>query len=388
MAPGNGIADNGAVEEAIGIAAKRRHIFDMNALALRHGSVISAAMFGALASAGVLPFPRESYIEVIRHGGKGVDASIRTFDAAFQETQHPTAPIEAETETPTGAPTPARPRDSRLDALVSRLQRELPAQAHAMAHAGLAKVVDFQDVAYGAEYLDTLIQLHEIDRNHGGGDHDHRFTVTAAKYLANAMAYDDVIRVADLKTRSARRARIEKQMGIARDQVLHTTEFMHPRMEEVMGLLPRGLASWLERRPKLVSWLDGRVSKGRRMRTYALVPFLMLYTVGAMRGLRRMSYRHAIEVAHRDRWLKAATGALAQNYQLGVEILLCRRLVKGYSDTHARGLSKFDKVMAAIGLIENRADAADWARRLREAAIKDAAEVELDGAIQTIRSFA
>jgi indolepyruvate ferredoxin oxidoreductase beta subunit len=152
--------------------------------------------------------------------------------------------------------------------------------------------------------------------------------------------------------------------------------------------LPRGLASWLERRPKLVSWLDGRVSKGRRMRTYALVPFLMLYTVGAMRGLRRMSYRHAIEVAHRDRWLKAATGALAQNYQLGVEVLLCRRLVKGYSDTHARGLSKFDKVMAAIGLIENRADAADWARRLREAAIKDAAEVELDGAIQTIRSFA
>ena len=29
-----------------------------------------------------------------------------------------------------------------------------------------------------------------------------------------------------------------------------------------------------------------------------------------------------------------------------VEVLRCRRLVKGYSDTHARGLSKFDRVMA------------------------------------------
>jgi indolepyruvate ferredoxin oxidoreductase beta subunit len=114
----------------------------------------------------------------------------------------------------------------------------------------------------------------------------------------------------------------------------------------------------------------------------------MLYIVGGMRGLRRISYRHAIEVVHRDHWLKTATDALAKNYQLGIEILRCRRLVKGYSDTHARGLSKFDKVMAAIGLVENRDDAADWARRLREAAIKDAAEVELDGAIQTIKSFA
>jgi hypothetical protein len=32
----------------------------------------------------------------------------------------------------------------------------------------------------------------------------HDLTREAAKYIANAMAYDDVIRVADLKTRAAR----------------------------------------------------------------------------------------------------------------------------------------------------------------------------------------
>ena len=65
----------------------------------------------------------------------------------------------------------------------------------------------------------------------------------------------------------------------------------------------------------------------------------------------------------------------------------CRRLVKGYSDTHARGLSKFDRVLAAVKLVAAREDAAEWAARLREAALKDEDGKALDGAIATIRSF-
>jgi indolepyruvate ferredoxin oxidoreductase beta subunit len=202
------------------------------------------------------------------------------------------------------------------------------------------------------------------------------------------MSYDDVIRVADLKTRSSRRTRIESELELSPDQVLQTTEFMHPRMEEVMGMLPAGFGRWLGTRPRLVAWLDRRVNKGRRVRTYSLPWFLALYAVAGLRGLRRRSLRHAVETAHRNQWLEAATEAVAINYQLGVEILQCRRLVKGYSDTHSRGLSKFDKTLAAIKLVERREDAADWARRLREAALKDGPGKELDGVIQTIKSFA
>jgi indolepyruvate ferredoxin oxidoreductase beta subunit len=43
--PGDGIGDPLAVTDAAGVAAKRTISFDMEALALRHGSVISAAMF-------------------------------------------------------------------------------------------------------------------------------------------------------------------------------------------------------------------------------------------------------------------------------------------------------------------------------------------------------
>jgi indolepyruvate ferredoxin oxidoreductase beta subunit len=389
MTPGNGIADNGAVKAAIAVTAKKVIIFDMDDLAVRNGSVISAAMFGALAGSGVLPFECASYLQVIRAGGKGAEASIRTFEAAFQEAQGGSRPApELEGNKQGREIIPPSTSDYRLAPLLARLQREVPESAQAIAYAGLRRVVDYQDVAYGAEYLDILKSLYELDQECGGLERSYLLTVTSAKYLANAMTYDDVIRVADLKTRASRRARIEKEMQVGDDQVLQTTEFMHPRIEEVMGMLPAAIGRWLGSQSRLSRWLDGRINKGRRVRTYSLFSFLTLYLIAGLRGIRRRSLRHTVEAAHRDRWLAAAMDAARRNYQLGVEILQCRRLVKGYSDTHARGLSKFDKVMSAIRLIEMREDAADWARRLREAALKDGDGRELEGAIQTIKTFA
>jgi indolepyruvate ferredoxin oxidoreductase beta subunit len=60
------------------------------------------------------------------------------------------------------------------------------------------KVVDFQDLAYGRAYLDRLDAILEQDRA------PFDLTREAAKHLANAMAYDDIIRVANEKTRAAR----------------------------------------------------------------------------------------------------------------------------------------------------------------------------------------
>ncbi|MBR1165914.1 indolepyruvate oxidoreductase subunit beta family protein [Bradyrhizobium liaoningense] len=389
IAPGNGVADPTAVTGAIGVAAKTEIIFDMNALAIAHGSVISAAMFGALAATGVLPFDRDSYLSVIRAGGKGAKASVETFEAAFDRTR---SGAREAVELPRAAESkeirPLATPDAELAKLLERSRQELPESALSLAQAGLKKVVDFQDIAYGAEYLDILGALHAADRGAGGIDRSFAFTQTAAKYLANAMTYDDVIRVADLKTRTSRRTRIEGELELGQGQVLQTTEFMHPRLEEIMGMLPVSFGRWLDTKPRLMGWLDRRINRGRRVRTYSLPWFLVLYAVGGLRAMRRRSRRHAIETAHRDEWLKAATEAIRTNYQLGVEILQCRRLVKGYSDTHSRGLSKFDRTLATIKLVAQREDAADWARRLREAALKDGPGKELEGVIQTIKSFA
>jgi indolepyruvate ferredoxin oxidoreductase beta subunit len=169
---------------------------------------------------------------------------------------------------------------------------------------------------------------------------------------------------------------------------MQLTEFMHPRAEEIVGMLPAGLGGKLAASPAWMARIDRWFNKGRRLRSDSLRAYLMLYVLGGLKKRRLRSLRHAQEQAHLDRWLGVALGYLARDYALAVEVIRCRRLVKGYSDTHARGLSKFDKVLDGIGLVAGRDDAADWARRLREAALQDEAGSALDGALATIRSFA
>lgn len=386
IAPGGGIADSGAVNEAIRVVAKRQIIFDMNALATANGSVISSALFGGLAASDALPFPRETFIEVIRAGGKGIEASQRAFDAAFVQANAKTPEITEKNDTKPVLPIALK--DPLANALLQRIRAELPTEAQDLAYLGLRKVVDFQDAAYGSEYLDLLRDLHVLDAQSGGTSHHWNFTAQAAKYLANAMAYDDLMRVADLKTRAARRHRIEGEMGLTPAQILHTTEFMHPRMDEVAATLPAALAERLIARTALFNWLDRRINKGRRVKTYSLRWFLMLSLLARWKAKRRITLRHSIEVAHRDAWLNTARQILPQNYALAVEILKFRRLIKGYSDTHARGQSKFDKAMATARTIAHRDDAADWAQLMLSAAIKDASGAALDGTIKTIESFA
>lgn len=384
IAPGDGRADEGAVFEAINFAARNQIVFDMDSLAVQHRSVISAALFGALAASARLPFDRAAFLDVIRRAGKGVDASIATFNAAFEQAKRQGQPNSKPPFRSEGTARFQVNRGALPPSLVAMVHDALPPDSHEMALTGLARVVDYQDVAYGREYLALLQRVQSCDAQAGGGEHGHLLTATAAKYIANAMTYDDVIRVADLKTRSTRRRRIETELRVGKDHILHTTEFMHPRAEEMTGLLPAPLGRWIMARPRLLAWLDRRFSKGRRLRAYSLWPFLLLYVMGGLRWLRRYSLRHAEEVAHRDRWLESALRRARHNYALAVEVLSFRRLVKGYSDTHSRSLSKFGRVMAAIDRIDHRSDAADWARRLREAALEDPDGAALDALIQTM----
>ena len=378
--PGNGIADPAAVADAAGVAAKRAIAFDMQGLAEQAGTVISATLFGALAAAEVLPFPRAAYEAAIRAGGKGAEPSLRGFAAGFDRTRQGSAASLA-------APVPAAQQTGPAPAaLQDRIARTLPSPAQEMAGLGAGRLADYQDLRYAEAYLDQLDLIAALDRQCGGEAHGFALTKQAAKYLAGAMGYDDVIRVADLKTRTGRFDRVRREVGAAPGQIVYTTEFMHPRMEEVLGCLPYRLARAVEARPGLVRWLDRGVNRGRRVRTGTLLWFVALYLVAGAKGLRRGSLRHQREGEHIAHWLGVVTATAPQDYGLAVEALACRRLVKGYSDTHARGLSKFDRVLAEVPYLAGRVESAVWLRRLKEAALAEEARVSLEGAIRTMRS--
>jgi indolepyruvate ferredoxin oxidoreductase beta subunit len=386
--PGDGRAPSGKVLSAAREAAKHIVAFDMEKIAADAGSMISASLLGALAGSGALPFSRESYEETIAGSGRGVKPSLAAFTGAFARATGDVPDAATMQEAERNAPAAAfgaKGPDGLLRDWQSLLRRveAYPEALRDMAGRGLKKVVDYQDIAYGREYLDRLDRAVALDSEARA----YALSITAAKHVANAMCYDDVIRVADLKTRSTRDARVRREVGIAGDAILQVTEYFHPRIEEVCGTMPAGLGRFVEDRPKLAAFLDRRINRGRRIRSDSMTGFAALWLIGGLRRWRRGLLRHRVETEHLERWYKLALDHAPRDYALAIEILGCRRLIKGYSDTHVRAQSKFDRVLSGLALVEGRADAADWIRRLREAALKDEKGEMLDGALKTVASL-
>jgi indolepyruvate ferredoxin oxidoreductase beta subunit len=371
--PGDGMADSSAVTAAARAASRRFVAFDMAALADQAGSVVSSVLFGALCGTGVLPFPRSTFEATVSEAGIGVQGSLRGFALGFDAVDRVPEIVRL---SPAAESILAPVGHAPFDALLARAAK-LPAAAHEMLAEGLRLVVAYQDIAYGATYLDAVEAISRLEKSGG-------LTETAAKYIARAMAYDDVIRVAALKTQPSRTGRVQQEMG---GQVIALTEFMHPRMEELLGLLTPRLATSIERHPRLVAALSRIFCGPRRIRTDTIAGFLMLYIVAGLRGWRRRTLRHAREWARIDAWLTTIRSVAAEDPALAAELLANQRLIKGYSETHARGLDKFTRVMAAADRLRERPDAAGWVRRLRLAALKDEQGVAMEEALRTVDSF-
>ena len=365
-APGNGLADSQPVVQLLRDNARQLVLDDMQDLAVKNGSVISSSLFGALAGSGALPFPQSAFEAVVERSGLGVKSSLAALRAAAVLARQPTAQPRAHVS---GLDTAARALPEKAAApavqpLLDRIRADFPEPAWNMLGEGLARVLDYQDVAYGREYLDRVATFLPFG--------DASTVAEAAHWVAVAMSYDDMIRVADLKTRPERWARVRREVGAGADEVVGTEEFFHPRLAEVLGLLPLGLARWVQSSPGVSGWLAPRLNKSRRLRAFSVRGHLQLRVVAGLRRWRRGNLRHAEEMQHMQQWLDTALAIAPQDLALATELLRCRRLVKGYSDTHARGNSRFDRLMLAAQMLRGREGAAAALASLREAALRDA----------------
>jgi len=59
--------------------------------------------------------------------------------------------------------------------------------------------------------------------------------------------YEDAIRVADLKTRDARFARVHRDSRAKRSELVQIKEFLHPGVEEITDILPAGFGHRLRK---------------------------------------------------------------------------------------------------------------------------------------------
>jgi indolepyruvate ferredoxin oxidoreductase beta subunit len=360
-AMGDGRVDSAELLAHADKAAKRFIRFDMAQAAEDAGSVISAVLFGALAGAGVLPFSRAQFEATIERGGVGVKPSLKAFGAAFVRAQG-AAVEEAPMALPAAAPQPKHPA---VRALVERVQRDFPAAVHPVLLEGVRRLIDYQDLAYAGLYLDRAAAIAALP-----SQDEHRLLRETARYLALWMSYEDTARVAALKTRSSRFERVRGEAGVKDGQMLAINEYMHPRLQEICETLPAGIGRWLMNSSLPRRLVERLTQKGRVIQTSSLHGYLMLRTVAAMKRWRRSTLRYAEENRRIEEWLQRIAATAASHPELAVEVAQCQRLVKGYSDTHERGLRNYDTLMAAF----QRAGAAlapATLRELREAALAD-----------------
>lgn len=378
-AMGDGILDDDRVIQAGTDAARNFIYFDMAKVAEAHGSVISSALFGALAGSRALPFERADFEDAIRRGGIGVDASLAAFADAYERAQ-------GESEAPDHSrpvPPEPQPKHQLLKDLLERVRKDYPPVTHFFVVEGMRRCADYQDPKYAQEYVDRLDPILACDRNNGGDNHEYLLTAETARYLALWMSYEDTIRVADLKIRGSRFERFRKEVRAKDDQLVYVSEYMHPRLEEVCDTMPAALGRLVLKTPLLQLPMKPFL-KGHRVQTAKLSGFMLLWTIARMRPWRRSTLRYKNETVNIESWLKRVLETAPANYGLAVEIARLQRLVKGYGDTHARGWGNFNKIMAVVDNYQGEQEPAQVVRQLREAALADEGGGALAQTIGTI----
>lgn len=378
-AMGEGAPGTAELLELVRSQGKRTILFDMEAVAERHHSVVSAVLLGAICGAGVLPFPRASFEEAIRAGGLAVKTNLAAFAEACALAERGGAdPADAAQHRTSLPPVPLRAQTPALQPLLERIHR-LPQSVQPVVLEGTRRCLDYQDPAYAALYLERVARVAALE----GAAGNNLLTEATARGLALWMTFEDTLRVAQLKTRRARFERVRTEVRAVAGQPIEITEFMKPRVEEIAATLPAPLGRRVLASARLRRWLN-RWTDGKQLRTTHLGGFMLLYGLAGMRRWRRATLRFHEENERIETWLRRLAALAPARYELAVEVARAQRLIKGYGETHERGWRNFCELMSVIDVLTARADGASALSRLQEAALADEEGVALRQELATL----
>ena len=382
MAMGDGRLDSSDLAGLVRTASREAHLFDMGAVARECGTVVSAVMLGAIAGSGLFPFRREDYEAVVGAGGGSMaQASLRGFRKAFELVSAQQAQAAKVQEWLDDAPAAAaQARPAPLPAAAGRF----PQPVQAMLGLGYARLVDYQDRTYGELYLQRLGRVLDAElAADPAGAGGFAITTEMARWLALWMAFDDIVRVADLKRRASRWQRVRGEVKAGDDDLLQVWDHFKPGVPEFAALLPPALAK------RLLAWDRRRVATGRspwalplKVGTHSVRGMLALRTLASLRWLRVRGSRFATEQAMIERWLEGVVRGTGRHWALGHEIALCGRLIKGYGATNERGK---DNLLHVLNHLAGGADAPAAAQAIaaaRAAALADEAGTALDATLR------
>src|SRR5207302_4592186 len=133
------------------------------------------------------------------------------------------------------------------------------------------------------DFLERLKRFRDIEQEQEHGNGSDQLVSEVARQLALGMAYEDTIRVAELKIRPSRFARVREEVHLEDGQILEIAEFFHPRVQEIADTLPAPLGDWLIRTPWARRLVDRATRKGNVVKTTSVGGFLLLYTLAKLK---------------------------------------------------------------------------------------------------------
>jgi indolepyruvate ferredoxin oxidoreductase beta subunit len=341
IAMGDGRYNQSRLSGAIDSYARAKLLFDMEAIAKQSGAMINAVMLGALAGCGELPIPVEAFEAAIQHDGKAIEANLRGFRAglavAQQAMQSPQKYVDGKRRAP------ALRGHQRLEKL-EQAAAAMPKLARHVVTEGVRRLAAYQDWKYARLYLDRLHPILEIDQRAASGG---RLLREVARHLAVRMSFEDVVRVAQAKIDPARMVRIIGELGVTAEQPYRVVEFLKPGIDEFCQLLPPQVARPILHLAKQYPWLN-YLNWGMEVQTTSISGYLRFWLLAKLRVARPYMHRYAQEQSAIKYWLHQINDAAKFSPPLAFEIAECARLIKGYGDTHKRGVANYRLITEKI----------------------------------------
>jgi indolepyruvate ferredoxin oxidoreductase beta subunit len=329
IAMGDGRFDQDKLTAIVKDNSRDSLLLDMEALAKQSGSIISAVMLGTIAGSGRLPITAEQLEAAIRDDGKSIDSNLRGFRAGLEAARAKVQPVKI--------PEAKKHAAVTAELLERDVSATMPALAQPIAIEGVRRLIAYQGLSYAQLYLDRLKSIIEADASAGANG---TLLKEAARHLAVRMSYEDVVRVAQAKIAPERMRRIARDELRVKNEPYSVHDFLKPGIEELCQLLPSFLARPILNVSQRKGWL-GRVYFGMEINSTSVSGYLRFLMLAKLRWLRPHGHRYAQEQAQIEAWLGLIVQASRQSPALGLEVAECARLIKGYGDTHARGLANY-----------------------------------------------
>ena len=330
-APGDGRIDHEAVEKSVQEFAKNYIGFDMSEVAKTAGSIINSVLLGAAAASDVLNFPKETYKEVLA-AGVAADSNISGFCVGRRMAD------ESDSVNTTDK-SEIQNKKSQIN-----IGNNYPEAVRDIIAEGRKRTSAYQNKKYMNLYVARVEEILNLEKTLGMDGADYKLTQEVARWLIRLMCFDDVVRVADIKTRKSRLQRVKSMVGINDSQLIYLQDFLKPRAEEIAGIFPDWLA-----KPFLTLVKNTSLAKHGiplKLSVHTVSGFIALRLLASLKFMRPFSTRFNQEQDRIDEWLKVVKSTAQANYNMAVELASSARLIKGYGPTYCQSVENFNTVLA------------------------------------------